>query len=296
MEQDLPKISIVTPAYNSERFIEKTIQSILGQDYPNLEYIIIDGASKDGTVDIIKQYAEHLSYWHSEADSGMYHAIQKGFEQSTGEIMAWLNSDDLYFPWTLATVAEIFQDLPEVEWISSTRIIVADEKGHPKQSLAVTGYSQSGFFHREHAPLPKQTVRQEYVQQESTFWRRSLWEKAGSRMDLNFKYAGDAELWLRLTQHAQLYGVQLPLAAFRQHGDQITTNSLDGYHDEVEKAYQLYGIGKQSAYYKFLRRHVARLFHPRIRKIGAWMGALHPTYQCSYNTYQKKWSIKKNYY
>src|SRR5688500_10091346 len=103
-----PKISIITASYNQGRFLEKTILSVLSQHYPNLDYIIIDGGSTDGSVEIIKRYAGQLSYWCTEPDKGQYNAINKGFAKASGEIMGFLNADDLYLPWTLSTIASIF--------------------------------------------------------------------------------------------------------------------------------------------------------------------------------------------
>src|SRR5882762_8349036 len=103
-----PKISIVTPSYNQGQYIEETIRSIIMQGYPNLELIIIDGGSKDNTVDIIRQYEKDIAYWVSEKDNGQTHAINKGFEKATGEILAYLNSDDIYMPYTFRLIAEMF--------------------------------------------------------------------------------------------------------------------------------------------------------------------------------------------
>lgn len=112
-----PKISIVTVSYNMVNYIEDTILSVISQQYPNLEYIVIDGGSKDGTVDIIKKYEEWITYWISEPDNGMYDAIQKGFSKATGEIMAYINSDDKFHYNALFTAAAIFSSEEDVEWI-----------------------------------------------------------------------------------------------------------------------------------------------------------------------------------
>ncbi|MBD0389275.1 MAG: glycosyltransferase, partial [Nostoc sp. C3-bin3] len=114
-----PKISLVTPCLNQAQFLEATIQSVLSQNYPNIEYIIIDGGSTDGSLEIIKKYESQVHFWCSEPDGGQYDAINKGFAHSTGEIMAWLNSDDMYFSWTFKTVGSIMSELLQVEWLTS---------------------------------------------------------------------------------------------------------------------------------------------------------------------------------
>ena len=124
-----PKISIVTPSFNQAKFLENTIQSIFLQNYPNIEYIVIDGGSGDISVDIIKKYADQLHFWCSELDGGQYDAINKGFSKASGDILCWLNSDDMYFPWTLKTVASIMTQFPQVEWLTTSQLGLWDAQG-----------------------------------------------------------------------------------------------------------------------------------------------------------------------
>ena len=111
------KISVVTVCYNMAQYIEATIKSVLSQGYPNLEYIIIDGGSTDGTQQIIEKYQDQLAYYVSEPDNGMYDAINKGFLKATGDIIAWINADDIYMPWTLHTINDVFTCFPETKWL-----------------------------------------------------------------------------------------------------------------------------------------------------------------------------------
>lgn len=201
-----PKISIITVNYNGARFLEETILSVLNQNYPNLEYIIIDGGSTDNSVDIIKKYQNNLAYWVSEKDEGQYHAVQKGFEKSTGEIMAWINSDDLYVPNAFFGVAQIFNEFSEVKWLM----------GIPRE------YNEQGVM-MSRITLPwgrwsrhrYYTFDFQFIQQESSFWKREVWEMAGSKMNLDYKYAGDMELWARFFRNTKLHTTTATFAGFR---------------------------------------------------------------------------------
>lgn len=224
---DLPKISIVTPSFNQAQFIERTIESILSQKYPNLEYIIIDGGSTDGSVEIIKKYQAYLHYWCSEPDAGQYDAINKGFQHSTGEIMAWLNSDDMYFPWTLKTVASIMSELSVVEWLTTLQVSRCDWNGFYREFDTLAGYSKEAFLDSCYLSIS-------FIQQESTFWRRSLWQQAGGQIPTKFNLAGDFALWAEFFYHAELYGTTSPLGCFRHQNNQ-KSKQLEQYVTEAKQ-------------------------------------------------------------
>jgi hypothetical protein len=228
-----PRITLVTPSFNQARFLEETIRSILDQNYPNLEYIVIDGGSTDGSVDIIRKYADRLAYWCSEPDQGQYDALNKGFARSTGHIMAWINADDLYFPWTLRTVAEVFTAFPTVQWISSLLPAILNPYGVVIGVYPKPGF-HSGFFQRGDYSDDGNTLQLGCIQQESTFWRRGLWEQAGGRLDATYRLAADFELWDRFFRYEHLYGVRACLGVFRSHGDQRSVTHLQTYLAEMQ--------------------------------------------------------------
>lgn len=201
-----PTISIVTPSFNQAEFVEETLRSVLDQGYSNLEYIVVDGASSDGSVAIIERYRERLHYFISEKDSGHANALNKGFSLTTGEIMAWINSDDKYLPWTLQTVAEIFSLHPDVQWImgipswwNDKGALIGSEKIY-KNSF---DYLDGSF---------------KWIQQESVFWRRSLWERAGGFLNEDYRLMVDGELWSRFFLHEDLWHVNCILSGYREHG------------------------------------------------------------------------------
>ena len=167
-----PKVSVVTPVFNSARYLEAAIRSVLSQAYPNLEYFIVDGGSTDGSVEIIQKYEAQLAGWISESDRGMYDALNKGFARSSGEVMGWISATDMLHAGSLFVVGNVFQTFPQVEWITGRPTGFTDE-GMGAQILNLRRWSR----------LPFLLGANRYIQQESTYWRRSLWERAGSRMD-----------------------------------------------------------------------------------------------------------------
>lgn len=248
MNTTFPKISIVTPSFNQALYLEKTIQSVLSQNYPNLEYIIIDGGSTDGSVDIIKKYEHQLKYWISEKDDGLYSAIQKGFEMSTGDIMAWINSDDLYHPNAFATVAEIFSSLKQVQWLQGNPSFF-DEKDRIINCTGMKRWIKYDFYAGAY----------QWIQQESAFWRRELWIASGSCVNTSLKYAGDFELWLRFFRHEKLYVTTALLGGYRMRStNQLMMDKKDAYFEEVKTTLQQEKLdGKTSRATFFYRRLIA---------------------------------------
>jgi len=254
-----PKISIVTPSFNMVNYIEDTILSVIGQGYPNLEYIIIDGGSKDGTVDIIKKYEEWITYWISEPDKGMYDAIQKGFDRSTGEIMAYINSDDKYHYNAFFTAATIFSSMEDVEWILG-RASFYNEEGSIVDVKDMRKWSKMNYYLGDF----------KWIQQESIFWRRNLWIKAGSRINSKLKLAGDYELWLRFFRFARLHTVETVFGGFRfRSKDQLSLERLDSYLFEIDEVTELSSLPREDQYamkkIRFMEKYLLRI--PFIRRM-----------------------------
>ena len=199
-----PKISIVTPSYNQGKFIEETIISVLGQNYPNLEYIIIDGGSKDNTIDIIKKYEPHLAYWVSEKDNGQSEAINKGFKKATGDIVAWLNSDDVLLPGALQQVAKAVTT-GGYDLVNGQTVIIDENSTIQTSHFTLRQskwYARRGIY---------------YVNQPAMFWKRDILDKVGYLKE-EFHTEMDKELLIRIFEQNYRIG-HLPqlLAGFRIH-------------------------------------------------------------------------------
>jgi glycosyltransferase involved in cell wall biosynthesis len=225
---DFPKITLVTPSFQQGRFLEACIRSVLDQEYPNLEYFVMDGGSTDGSVDIIRKFADRLAGWRSQSDGGHMDAVQNGFQQSSGEIMGWLNSDDRLTPWSLEVVAAVFRQFPQVQWVTSMYPMVMNVDGLVLAARRVEGFHAEAFYRGRNAPFNPRFYAC-MIQQESTFWRRGLWERAGARVDTGLRVAGDFELWSRFFEHAELYTLAVPLGIFRIQPDSFSSREFEPY-------------------------------------------------------------------
>lgn len=219
-EQDLPRISIVTPSFGNRDTIEDTILSIAQQEYPNLEYIVVDGAGDD-TRQVLERHNDKIDWWCSEPDDGQYDAIRKGFARSTGEILFWLNADDMLLPRSLWAVADVFSHFAQIEWLSTLRPGRFDAFGYLVATGMIPGFSKAAFL--DGYFLPSTLKSGSWIQQESTFFRRSLWEKCGHALT-SAPLAGDFALWCEFYKRVELVGLTYPIGGFRGRTGQRSEN------------------------------------------------------------------------
>lgn len=206
--EEAPTISIVTPSLNQARFLEDAIQSVLDQNYPRLEYVVQDGGSKDGSREILDRYSLRLHHWESAPDGGQSAALNRGFARTTGEVMAYLNSDDLLLPGALSYVARYLHGHPEVDVVYGHRVLI-DELGQEIGRQVIPRHSDRVLSWAD------------FIPQETVFWRRAAWERAGGAFDESFQCAMDWDLLVRLRDGGARM-VRLPrfLGAFRVHDAQ----------------------------------------------------------------------------
>jgi glycosyltransferase involved in cell wall biosynthesis len=219
----MPKLSIVTPSFQQGQYIERTILSVLDQGYPNLEYFVQDGGSKDNTVAVLKKYKNKLTGWVSEKDGGQSQAINLGFSNTNGEIMGWLNSDDLLLPDALVTVVDFFNRHPEVDVVYGNRLII-DENDMDIGRWIIPGHNSNMLSWAD------------FVPQETLFWRRQIWDKVGGQIDDSFRFAMDWDLLVRFRDAgAQFAHIPQFLGAFRIHEHQKTSAVINEIgHKEMD--------------------------------------------------------------
>jgi glycosyltransferase involved in cell wall biosynthesis len=286
------RISMVTPSLNQARFLRAALDSVLNQGYANLEYVVCDGASTDGSAEIVGHYADQLAWWTSEPDAGQFDAINKGFARSNGEIMGWLNSDDMHLPWTLSVVAEIFDAIPEIEWLTTLFPLGFDAEGRAVRCAERGPYSPGEFFRGDNLP-GLEWAATGWIQQESTFWRRSLWERAGGAVNANLAYAADFDLWARFFTTAELHAVAIPLAGFRHHADQKTAGTADGYKREARDVLARYGGRPRSRLGAALSQRIRATCPESLRGFGDKLGLLQRGPLVRFDTASEAWAIEE---
>ncbi|MDP2766999.1 MAG: glycosyltransferase, partial [Candidatus Methanoperedens sp.] len=238
--QSIMKFSIITPAYNMEKWIKETIESVLSQagDF-EIEYIIIDGGSKDRTYAIAQQYESLI---HARAypvqckratmrcmtqiNTGMYEAINQGFDKATGDICAWINADDLYEPGAFDAIARTYRAFPNIQWLKGITSTI-DENGKKIRRGACKIYHQDwiaqGIYGQEAY----------FIEQDSVFWRTDMWKKAGP-MPAHFQSAADYWLWIQFAKYAPLWPLNIPVSCFRKRENQISKDIAKYKHEQSE--------------------------------------------------------------
>lgn len=248
------RVTIMTPSYNQAQFLEQTIRSVLDQDYQDIEYIIIDGKSTDGSLEIIQKYADRLAWWVSEPDRGQTDALNKGFSHATGELLAWINSDDTYTPGAIGEAVKFF------EAHQNAALIYGDANYINEAGQVVGRFPAAATDYR--------LLRRGYVHipQQASFFRADLWRQVGP-LDPSFFFAMDYDLWVRLAARAPLIYHPRVWANFRLHGDSKTLAANDRCWPEMIRVHRRDG----GSWFSFIvakyivRTIVAPLWHLRLR-------------------------------
>ena len=249
--EKLPRISIITPSYNQGQYIEQTIQSILSQDYPDLEYLVVDGGSSDNTIDILKRYEDQLS-WTSGKDRGQTHAINMGFQQTSGDVISFINSDDCLETGALHKVGKFFLNHPHAYWVTGKCRIV-DRNDHEIRKI-ITVYKN--FWLEFHDCQILKVIN--FISQPATFWRRQVNIEIGD-LDEKLVYTMDYDYWLRISKRYELNFLNSYLARFRIHPQSKSGLSFSGLFD---------------AEYLTAKEHVSSQFYLFLHKIHSSLAKL----------------------
>ncbi len=250
------------------------MDSVLAQDYPALEYVVVDGGSSDGSREIIEEYRSKLHAVIMEPDDGHADAINKGFSRTTGDIMGWINSDDLLHQNSLATVDAIFAAFPDVDWITGIPTTAVGD--HPSRIKVRRGrrFTYGDFLAGDYR----------WVQQESTFWRRSLWDQAGGSLNADLRLATDLELWIRFFRHTRMHSVEVRIGAFRRRPGQRSKIYRRQYLEEAERVL--------TSERKMLREEVLRVPPEHLER--SWRGVRMRRLQTRFGLHRNRFDISRS--
>jgi len=235
-DEKLPLVSIVTPSFNQGQYIEETIRSVLLQRYPNLEYIVVDGGSKDNSVEIIQKYEKWLAHFVSESDQGQANAINKGWQGSTGQILAWINSDDIYLPGTLKKVSTLFYEHPQVDFIFS-HCLVINEKG--RIINMIQGKDPEKF---------EILSWRNFIPQPTVFFRKKVLQSTGY-LNEKLNLSMDFDYWRRISKSHKMKLINDIFACFRLHNESKTSLQLKQFRKESKRSFFTHGGTIWSPYY-----------------------------------------------
>jgi glycosyltransferase involved in cell wall biosynthesis len=287
----LPRIALVTPCLNMAPWIEETLTSVHDQGYPNLEHVVMDGGSTDGTQAVLERWRPRLAGLHVGPDAGLYDAVNKGFAHTTGEIMGWLGADDLLLPGALRTIGEVFARFPEVEWITGRKQCVIVGPGHLAVSEDFHGFGRRAFLRAQYL-LGGSWPARTFLQAESTFWRRSLWERAGGRVSTEHGPAGDFELWARFFRHAEVAGVPMLLGAFRLRQGQVSRQHGDRYLKECLRVLRENGGGPPGWLVSYVLKH-RRPFKALRKLLRVLLGLRESVPKLAWDWQENVWHLKR---